>query len=78
MSTLTNHRSKWLAATAPLSGGATELDWSPRDPIPMLVTWGGPTDEYYGFRLNLHAVYHMMAETMPAHTDHSVRTSPRP
>ena len=30
-------------------------------------TGGGlNTDEYYGFRLNLHAIYHMMAEAMPA------------
>ncbi|MBP9035921.1 MAG: NAD(P)/FAD-dependent oxidoreductase [Pseudomonadales bacterium] len=33
-------------------------------------TGGGlNTDEYFGFRLNLHAVYHLMAERMPAHTD---------
>jgi len=33
-------------------------------------TGGGlATDEYYGFRLNLHAIYHMMAEQMPAHRD---------
>ena len=33
-------------------------------------TGGGlNTDEYFGFRLNLHAVYHMMAEVMPAHRD---------
>ena len=33
-------------------------------------TGGGlNTDEYYGFRLNLHAIYHMMAEIMPAHRD---------
>jgi phytoene dehydrogenase-like protein len=33
-------------------------------------TGGGlNTDEYYGFRLNLHAVYHMMTETMPAYAD---------
>jgi len=33
-------------------------------------TGGGlNTDEYYGFRLNLHAIYHMMAEVMPAHRD---------
>jgi phytoene dehydrogenase-like protein len=30
-------------------------------------TGGGlNTDEYYGWRLNLHAVYHMMSEAMPA------------
>jgi phytoene dehydrogenase-like protein len=33
-------------------------------------TGGGlNTDEYYGFRLNLHAVYHMMSDRMPAHDD---------
>ncbi|UCE86657.1 MAG: NAD(P)/FAD-dependent oxidoreductase [Deltaproteobacteria bacterium] len=33
-------------------------------------TGGGlNTDEYFGFRLNLHAVYHMMSDVMPAHAD---------
>jgi phytoene dehydrogenase-like protein len=33
-------------------------------------TGGGlNTDEYLGFRLNLHAIYHMMAELMPAYRD---------
>lgn len=33
-------------------------------------TGGGlNTDEYHGFRLNLHAIYHMMNERMPAHRD---------
>jgi phytoene dehydrogenase-like protein len=33
-------------------------------------TGGGlNTDEYYGWRLNLHAVYHMMSEAMPARRD---------
>ncbi|MFQ5666612.1 MAG: phytoene desaturase family protein [Candidatus Binatia bacterium] len=33
-------------------------------------TGGGlNTDEYYGFRLNLHALYHMMGEAMPAYRD---------
>ena len=33
-------------------------------------TGGGlNTDEYHGWRLNLHAVYHMMGEVMPAHRD---------
>jgi phytoene dehydrogenase-like protein len=33
-------------------------------------TGGGlNTDEYFGWRLNLHAVYHMMSEIMPAHRD---------
>jgi len=33
-------------------------------------TGGGlNTDEYYGFRLNLHAIYHMMSDVMPAYRD---------
>jgi phytoene dehydrogenase-like protein len=33
-------------------------------------TGGGlNTEEYHGFRLNLHAVYHMMGEVMPAYRD---------
>ncbi|MBW2421651.1 MAG: NAD(P)/FAD-dependent oxidoreductase [Deltaproteobacteria bacterium] len=33
-------------------------------------TGGGlNTDEYHGWRLNLHAAYHMMSETMPAYRD---------
>lgn len=33
-------------------------------------TGGGlNTEEYHGFRLNLHAIYHMMAEVMPAYRD---------
>jgi len=33
-------------------------------------TGGGlNTDEYFGWRLNLHAIYHMMSETMPAYRD---------
>ena len=33
-------------------------------------TGGGlNTDEYFGYRLNLHAVHHLMAERMPAHQD---------
>jgi len=33
-------------------------------------TGGGlNTDEYHGFRLNLHAIYHMMGERMPAYRD---------
>ena len=33
-------------------------------------TGGGlNTEEYFGFRLNLHAIYHMMAEKMPAYSD---------
>ncbi len=33
-------------------------------------TGGGlNTDEYFGYRLNLHAIYHLMAEKMPAYED---------
>ncbi|MFN8628526.1 MAG: NAD(P)/FAD-dependent oxidoreductase [Candidatus Binatia bacterium] len=33
-------------------------------------TGGGlNTDEYHGFRLNLHAIYHLMNERIPAHRD---------
>lgn len=36
-------------------------------------TGGGlNTDEYFGFRLNLHAIYHMMSDVMPAHRDLSL------
>jgi poly(3-hydroxybutyrate) depolymerase len=44
--TLSHYRSSWLAASAPLSGGATVKDWSPEESIPMMLTWGGPTDIY--------------------------------
>lgn len=43
---LTHHRSEVLAATAPLSGGATITTWAPEATPPMLLTWGGPTDTY--------------------------------
>ena len=50
--TLSHYRSEWLAATAPLSGGATTENWQTKDLIPMLVTWGGPYDTYgtYSFQ----------------------------
>ena len=35
-----------------------------------IETGGGlNTDEYFGFRFNLHAVYHLMADVMPAYRD---------
>ncbi|MFT4975647.1 MAG: putative esterase [Myxococcota bacterium] len=49
---LTNHRSEWLAASAPLSGGATELSWSAEAQIPVMLTWGGPSDMYGSFSFN--------------------------
>ncbi len=51
---LTIHESEWLAATAPLSGGASEDVWIPPvRAMPVLLTWGGPTDFAVG--LNFHA-----------------------
>lgn len=44
---LTMHGSEWLAASAPLSGGTFPGTYvSPTDPLPVMVTWGGPTDWY--------------------------------
>lgn len=44
---LTLHRSEWLASTAPLSGGALDSVYvAPTDDIPVLMTWGGPTDTF--------------------------------
>lgn len=47
---LTMHRSEWLAATAPFSGGTGVFtDYStPVDDIPVLLTWGGVDDLYSG------------------------------
>ncbi len=63
--TLTNHRAQWLAATAPLSGGATSTSWQPADPIPMMLTWGGPTDLYGSFSFD-DAQYTLMEQTAEA------------
>lgn len=60
--TLTNHRAQWLAATAPLSGGATSVDWAPEEAIPMLLTWGGPTDLYGTFSFD-DAQYDLIDQT---------------
>lgn len=47
---LTMHRADVLAATAPFSGGASQQSYRrPADAIPVLVTWGGPTDTYGGY-----------------------------
>ena len=47
------HWSTWLAAAMPLSGGVTESLWTqPEDPIPVMVTWGGPSDFAVGFDFN--------------------------
>jgi len=47
---LTHHRSQWFAATAPFSGGTTSQHYAVADhPLPVMVTWGGPNDNYGGF-----------------------------
>ncbi len=44
---LTAHRGKALAASAPLSGGYLHAWPKDASKVPMLVTWGGETDEAY-------------------------------
>lgn len=47
---LTLHRADRLAATAPFSGGAFDRDYhTPVADLPVLLTWGGPSDTYGGF-----------------------------
>lgn len=44
---LTMYQAEWLASTAPLSGGTLEGSYeSPEWALPVLLTWGGPTDTY--------------------------------
>jgi hypothetical protein len=52
---LTMHRSEVLAATAPFSGGTEGLMEyvTPVDPIPVLVTWGGPNDLWQSIDFNV-------------------------
>ena len=48
---LTFHRADVLAATAIFSGGTDQSSYvTPAREIPVLVTWGGPTDTYGGFQ----------------------------
>jgi predicted esterase len=43
-------RAQHLAGSAPFSGGVNTAGYvSPADPIPMMLTWGGPRDTYSGF-----------------------------
>ncbi len=50
---LTLHESQWLAATAPFSGGATADTYLiPSRRIPVMLTWGGPTDFAVGFNFD--------------------------
>ncbi len=47
---LTLHRAEVLAASAPFSGGAFDNDYrTPAADVPVLLTWGGPSDTYGGF-----------------------------
>lgn len=45
---LTIHRASWLVSTAIFSGGTDPvIDYeTPPSPIPVMLTWGGPTDLY--------------------------------
>ena len=45
---LTVERAGWLVATAPFSGGTDPVVAyrTPDEPIPVMLTWGGPTDIY--------------------------------
>jgi predicted esterase len=50
---LTMYEAEWLAATAPFSGGTTEDAFvAPVVPLPVLVTWGGPTDYAVGYNFD--------------------------
>lgn len=47
---LTMHRSDVLAASAPFSGGVEDAYYAtPEVDIPVLLTWGGPSDQYGGY-----------------------------
>ncbi len=55
---LTVHASQWLAASAPLSGGADSWSYSaPQDDIPVLLTWGGEADTYQGYSFHDSSTY---------------------
>lgn len=46
---LTIHRAEWHAATAPLSGGVVDGFYiTPDWPLPVLLTWGGESDNSNG------------------------------
>lgn len=47
------HEAQWLAAAAPLSGGANSAQYvQPARRLPVLLTWGGPTDFAVGYDFN--------------------------
>ncbi len=55
---LTMHRSTWLASTAPLSGGADANSYvTPEVDVPVLLTWGGPTDTYGPYSFDVSSRY---------------------
>lgn len=55
---LTLHRSEELASTAPLSGGANSWSYTtPARQIPVLLTWGGPTDTYGSYSFDTASQY---------------------
>ncbi|NOY27758.1 MAG: hypothetical protein GXP62_17990 [Oligoflexia bacterium] len=44
---MTMYEAQWLASTAIFSGGTTQGTYSTPDrPLPVLITWGGPSDTY--------------------------------
>lgn len=60
---LTIHRSEWLASAAPLSGGAnTGLYSAPAEDIPVLLSWGGPSDNLNG--LSFHDMSLFLGESL--------------
>jgi poly(3-hydroxybutyrate) depolymerase len=70
---LTVHRSEWLAAAAPFSGGTEGLVTysTPAEQIPVLITWGGANDVWQiydfnaanvGYSAELQADGHFVAE----------------
>lgn len=62
---LTMHAAQWLASTAPLSGGVVEGLYSePAWPLPVLLTWGGPSDESNG--LSFHDAALLLSEELRA------------
>lgn len=62
---LTMHRSEWLASTAPLSGGANAGVYvSPTDDIPVMLSWGGPSDELNG--LSFHDMSLFLGDSLRA------------
>jgi poly(3-hydroxybutyrate) depolymerase len=47
---LTMHASEWLASTVAMSGGTDAQTYAtPTHQIPVLIVWGGPSDNYGGF-----------------------------